>query len=149
MIAALARVAAFIGVPPAFVYLVVYGAIFATIGGSYGLVYFKGRAAAKEECQTAQLKSIINEQADTIARYRKAVEETEAQAAEEIREAKERERLITERMKAEESDDAMLEAALAAAVTDKEKLNVALKNLRAKCTATNRDVDLDKRLRGK
>ena len=149
MIGALSRVASFIGIPAPLVFFAVYGVIIAAVGSTYGYVYYKGYSAATASCRSAELERELYAQAQTIVRYRQAVEQTEKQAEQEIREAMERERLIAERMKAEESDDAMLEAALTAAITDKEKLNGIIQNLRKKCTATNSDVDLDKRLRGK
>jgi hypothetical protein len=148
MIGALARAAAFVGVPAPLVYFAVYGLITALIASTYAWTYYQGSSAAKAKCNAAELERVIYAQAVTVSRYREAAEQTVAQAAQEVREAEEQQRLIAESLALEQADDAMLEAALTAAVTDKEKLDAALKRLRSQCAASDRDVDLDRRLRG-
>ena len=147
MIAILARAAAFIGVPPALVYLVVYGSIAAVIAASYWWVYDKGADHMEAKWKAKELERVIYAQAETISRYRQAAVETKEQADQEIREAQERADLIEERMKQAEADNAQMEAQLASIITDKDKLDAALKALRSKCVANSRDVDLDRRLR--
>lgn len=122
------------------------GLIAAGLVGSIG-AYFKGRADMDAKWQAKNMQAIIDAQAQTIARYRTAAEETQKQAEQELRAAEESKRLIEERMKEAETDNVLLETQLAVLITDKDKLNETLQMLRAKCTATARDVDLDKRLR--
>ena len=109
--------------------------------------YFKGRADMDAKWQARNMQATIDAQAQTIARYRTLAEETQKQAEQEIQDAEESKRLIEERMKQAVEENAAMEAQLAATITDKDKLNEALKSLRTKCAANARDVDLDKRLR--
>lgn len=109
--------------------------------------YIKGRADMNAIWQAKELESVINAQAQTIARYREASEQAKAQAAQEVREAQERAGLIEERMKQAEIENTQMESQLATLITDKEKLDAVVKSLKAACLATGSDVTLDQRLR--
>lgn len=129
------------------------GLIAAGLVGSVA-AYFKGRADMDAKWQAKNMQAIIDAQAVTIERYRKATEETKAQAEQELRAAQAANDLIAERMKQAQADNDILEEQLAALLSDKDKLAIdkdkldaTLKALRAKCLATPRDVDLDRRLR--
>lgn len=127
--------------------------------GALGTAYFMGKAAARAEARIAELELTIKGQAELIARYESAKaaaeelarEEVFASAALEAELDKLRAEIAAEREKAR-AESADLEADLAKMIQDKESLNAILDKLRRRappdCTATDRDVDLDKRLRG-
>ena len=123
------------------------GLIAAGVAGA-GYAYFKGRSDMNAKWVAKELERTIANQNETILRYEKAAIETKAQAALELQLAEENAKAIAERMQQVKDEQDITEAMLIATITDKEKLDAALKALRSKCTADNRDVMLDRRVRG-
>jgi hypothetical protein len=157
MIAALARIAGFFGVPPVLIYAVVYGSIALVIGGSYLWVYEKGVAHANAAWKAKEYERVIYAQAQSIARYETAIAESARQREEEAKAASDRESVIAARVKELEDERVEreksatdLEADLNAAITDKGKLDAIVSKLRATrydCRASSRDLDVDQRMR--
>lgn len=123
------------------------GLIAAGLVGSIG-AYFKGRSDMNAHWEAKELQRTIDNLNETIARFKKAAAEDKAQAEQELQAAQDNAKAIAERMQQAKDEQDITEAMLIATITDKEKLDAALKALRAKCRATPADVNLDKRLRG-
>lgn len=159
MIALLARLAAFVGIPPALIYLVVYGAIALVIGSSYWWVYAKGAAHARAECKAAEYERVMYAQATSIQRYKTALAESTQQRELEAAVASEREAILLARAKELEEADAdqdrmaaALDLELRAAIEDKGKADALIEKMRltrGDCRATDRDIDVDQRMRRK
>lgn len=126
----------------------VLGALVAAGVAGAGFAYFKGRSDMNAKWVAKEYERTVANLNETIARFEKAAIETKAQAALELQVAQENAKDIAERMQQAKDDQDITEALLIATITDKEKLDAALKALRAKCLADNRDVMLDRRVRG-
>jgi len=149
----MARLLALIGIPP----WVIYAVIAALISAAVAFVYYKGYAAASAKCRAAELERVIYAQAESIERYRTALEESSQQREEEAQAAADRASVLIARAKeleeaAGDQDriNAALDDELRAAITDKEKADAFIAKMRAgrdDCRATDRDVDTDQRMR--
>ena len=114
-----------------------------TVGG-----YIKGRSDMNKYWVEKNLENTIAMQKETIARYEKSAEADKKQFAQELQDSQDQAKAIAERVQQAIDEEAATEAELSVTITDKEKLDAALKALRAKCIATPADVSLDQRLRG-
>jgi hypothetical protein len=150
------KLMALIGLPTWLIPVSVIGLVLAGLGGAY----LKGRGDANANCTSAELERVIYAQATALARYRAALEASVAQREVEAAEAGRREALIQDRLKEieaekveQEKSAADLETDLASLISDKEKLDALIaklrKSARTDCRITDRDIDLDRRVRGK
>ncbi len=147
------RAIALIGLPSWLGPVIIGGAVVAVVGGIFGAGY----KLASTQCKTANLERELYAQALTVLRYRQAAEQSAAQLQQEASDNATREVDLTKRLaeleaeRAREAlDDAALELQLDAAISDKDKLNAIVAQLRKKtrtsCGASDADVDLDRRM---
>lgn len=146
---------AFIGLPPWTFYAIAAALIAAA--GAY--VYSLGYSSASAKCRTAELERVIYAQAESISRYATALAQSALQREAEAEAAHDRESVIAARVKELEDERVQQEQAatdleidLAAAITDKGKLDAIVAKLRTTrndCRATDRDIDVDNRMRRK
>lgn len=142
-----------IGLPPWTPYAVAAVLAVAALWWSHHLGY----SSATAKCRAAELERVIYAQAESIARYRTALEASNAQREEEAQAAADRESVLKARAKeleeaANDQDriNTALEVQLRETVTDKEKADDIIAKMRAgrdSCRATDRDIDVDKRMR--
>lgn len=142
--------------PPWWAKYAVGGVLVALLGG---YVYHLGYSSASSKCRAAELERVIYAQAESLARYRTSLEASASQREAEALAAKDRESILGARLAeleadaaAREKEAADLEADLRAAITDKGKADALVKKLhatRTDCRATDRDIDVDQRMRRK
>lgn len=132
----------------------------ALVASGLGAAYLKGRGDANDNCRAASLERALHAEAAAVSRYRSALEASQAQRNSEAVAAAEREKELAARLAEieverleQEKAAADLETDLAAAIQDKGKLDALVSKLRASartdCRASDRDIDLDQRMRGK
>jgi hypothetical protein len=144
---------ALIGLPRWTPYAVAVALAVAALWYSHHLGY----SSAQSKCRQAELERVIYAQAESISRYRAALETSNAQREEEAAAAADRESILIARANELEAEKAAqtkttveLESDLRAAIMDKGKADALIDRMRTArddCRATDRDIDVDQRMR--